>query len=212
MTFTPLIVGNDRSKPPSGWEWKKLSDIAKLESGHTPSRKRSDWWGGDVPWIALADIRKHDGKYIQATDEYTNSEGLANSSARLLPESTVVMSRTASVGFVAIMGRPMATSQDFVNWVCGDELNPRFLMHLLIASRTYLLTLSSGAVHRTIYMPAVKAMHVCVPHRSVQDRIACELDHQLSVSEEARIATQIRLDAIQALPSALRRSAFNGEL
>jgi hypothetical protein len=61
-------------------------------------------------------------KVAQDTLESTNEQGIANSSARLLPEGTVVLSRTASVGFVTIMGRPMATSQDFVNWVCGPEL------------------------------------------------------------------------------------------
>jgi type I restriction enzyme S subunit len=50
--------------------------------------------------------------------------GLENSAARLLPANTVCLSRTASVGYVVIMGKPMATSQDFVNWVCSEAIEP----------------------------------------------------------------------------------------
>ena len=92
-----------------------LVDLARLESGHTPSRYHPEWWGGDIPWISLADIRDLDGRVAYETREHTNQAGIAHSSARVLPEGTVVLSRTASVGFVTIMGRPMATSQDFVN-------------------------------------------------------------------------------------------------
>jgi len=53
--------------------------------------------------------------------------------ARLLPKGTVCLSRTASVGYVLQMGKPMTTSQDFVNWVCSDALNPEFLMFAIMA-------------------------------------------------------------------------------
>ena len=113
------------------------------------------------------------------TLETTNDLGIANSSARVLPEGTVVLSRTASVGFVAIMGRPMATSQDFVNWVCGPGLQPLFLMYLLRASRVAIRGLSSGAIHKTVYVPTVKAFQVCIPDVAEQKGIADEVRKRL---------------------------------
>lgn len=112
---TLLSAGRPGDEAPAGWRWLRLTDLARLETGHTPSRSHPEWWGGPIPWISLADVRELDGKVAQDTIEHTNEEGIANSSARPLPEGTVVLSRTASVGFVTIMGRPMATSQDFVN-------------------------------------------------------------------------------------------------
>jgi type I restriction enzyme S subunit len=96
-----------------------LTVLARLESGHTPSRKHPEYWGGNIPWIGIQDARANDGQVIEDTEEKTNELGIENSSARVLPEKTVCLSRTASVGYVVIMGRPMATSQDFVNWVCS---------------------------------------------------------------------------------------------
>src|ERR1700730_5082177 len=72
-----------------GWHWRPLRDCAELQSGHTPSRRHPEWWGGAVPWLALPDIRRLHGKHAYETGECTNDEGLANSSARLLPWGTV---------------------------------------------------------------------------------------------------------------------------
>jgi type I restriction enzyme S subunit len=206
--ITPVVIGTPKDAAPAGWTWQRLSKLADLESGHTPSRKHPEWWGGEIPWIALPDIRALDGKVAMETKENTNPLGIANSSARILPDGTVVLSRTASVGFVSMMGRPMATSQDFVNFVCGAGLAPRFLMHALRASREYLLANASGAIHKTIYMPAVKEFHLCLPERKTQDKLTARLDAQLVDAATLLTAARAELAAIQALPAAVLRRVF----
>jgi type I restriction enzyme S subunit len=156
----------------------------------------------------LPDIRALDGVVAFETGETTNAEGIAHSSARVLPAGTVAMSRTASVGFVTRMGRPMATSQDFVNWVCGPDLDPEFLMHLLIRSRPYVRELASGAIHKTVYMPTVKAFKVCVPSIQEQRRIISDLRARLAAVDAASAALDTQLAAIELLPAALLRNAF----
>ncbi|WP_407674078.1 restriction endonuclease subunit S [Paracoccus beibuensis] len=113
--FMPISVDPNLLSAPDGWKWVRLNEVARLESGHTPSRLRPEWWGGDVSWLSLTGIRAFDGKWVSSTEIKTNHAGIANSAARILPVGTVCLSRTASVGFVAIMGNPMATSQDFAN-------------------------------------------------------------------------------------------------
>jgi restriction endonuclease S subunit len=167
-----LAVGLPKRPPPPGWSWRLLSSIARLESGHTPSRKHPEYWGGDIPWIGIRDATGNHGRVIHETSEYTNALGIANSSARLLPKDTVCLSRTASVGYVIVMGHAMATSQDFVNWVCSDGLNPHFLKYALLSETRALRMFAVGSVHPTIYFPEVKAFHICAPSRPEQDRIA----------------------------------------
>ncbi len=210
--FIPITIEKGERSAPKGWRWDALSKLARLESGHTPSRRRPEWWEGDIPWIALPDIRAADGKEIFETGEKTNELGLANSAARLLPKGTVVMSRTASVGFVTIMGRPMATSQDFVNWVCGPDLNPWFLAWLLIAARYYILSLSSGAIHKTIYMPTVERFRVCAPPFQEQTRIVTSLSKQLGAVERAYELLERQRNDIEGLKPALLRAAFSGQI
>lgn len=166
-----LSVGNPRSPLPEGWTWCQLTDFARLETGHTPSRKHPEYWGGEVPWIGIRDATANHGRTILKTEQYTNHLGIENSSARILPANTVCLSRTASVGYVVVMGRPMATSQDFVNWVCGAEIDYRFLKYVLMAERDAFLRFASGTTHQTIYFPEVKAFHVALPAVHVQRRI-----------------------------------------
>jgi type I restriction enzyme S subunit len=123
------------------------------------------------------------------------------------------MSRTASVGFVTVLGVPMATSQDFVNWVCGPELDPWFLANALIASRDYLQQLASGAIHKTIYMPAVASFRVCVPSEvEEQQRIVSVLNERREVVAQALAAAREQINDLTALEPALLRSAFSGRL
>lgn len=171
-----LAVGMPSGHAPIGWQWSPLTKLARLESGHTPSRKHSEYWGGNVPWISIQDARNNHGNRIQSTLETTNDLGIANSSSRILPENTVCLSRTASVGYVVVMGKPMATSQDFINWVCSSSLEPEFLKWLFVAEDENLLRFASGAVHQTIYFPEAKAFHICHPPLPEQQRIVSILD------------------------------------
>lgn len=121
------------------------------------------------------------------------------------------MSRTASVGFVTVMGREMATSQDFVNWVCGPNVRSDFLAFLLRASRPYICSLASGAVHKTVYMPTVKAFHVCLPSVEEQEAFAGALSRRMDNQTKLVARVESELAAIDALPAALLRRAFSGE-
>ncbi|MGH8426466.1 MAG: restriction endonuclease subunit S [Gammaproteobacteria bacterium] len=195
-----------------GWVWSPLSDMARLESGHTPSRKHPEYWGGDIGWIGIRDAGDHHGGKIFSTREQTNQRGIANSSARILPKGTVCLSRTASVGYVVVMGRDMATSQDFVNWICGDHLEPDFLKFLLLAQGDKIREFASGSVHQTIYFPEVKAFHICHPSRDRQKEICNTLSAIGNESSHLESRYQTKLSDIADLRQSILQKAFAGEL
>jgi len=157
---------------PAHWQLVQLTKVARLESGHTPSRKRPEYWGGDIPWVSLADAEGLNSLVIRTTNENTNQLGIQNSSARVLPEGTVVFSRTASVGLCSQLGRPMATSQDFANWVCGPRLDPRYLVQVFRHMDREWRRLQAGSTHQTVYMPVFKKLRVLLPSREEQEAIA----------------------------------------
>lgn len=207
-----LSVGMPNSPTKTGWHWIKLTDIAKLESGHTPSRRHPEYWGGEIPWVGIKDAKLNHGGIIYETNQYTNGLGINNSSARILPKLTVCLSRTASVGYVFIMGVEMATSQDFVNWICSDGIIPAFLKYLLIAEGKGLSKYSSGAVHQTIYYPEVKAFHVCIPDLKKQQSIVEKLGSLSEETKRLEAIYQRKLDALAELKQSLLQRAFTGQL
>ncbi|HEY1122260.1 MAG TPA: restriction endonuclease subunit S [Haloferula sp.] len=160
---------------PKEWECAKISSVAKLESGHTPSKRRPAYWGGRIPWVSLHDTEGLNGREIFRTEQTITEEGLNNSSARLLPKGTVVFSRTATIGKTTVLGCEMATSQDFANYVCGPRLDNYFLMYLFRGMGRTWKGLMAGSIHNTIYMPAFKALQIAIPPLSEQNAIAAAL-------------------------------------
>jgi type I restriction enzyme, S subunit len=161
---------------PRGWRLVRLVDHAKLESGHTPSRDVPSYWGGDIPWLSLHDTSKLDRHVIKATRYSVTMEGINNSSARLLPPGTVAFSRTATVGKCVILGRAMATSQDFACYICGPGVINRYILHLFRFMQSVWNSLASGSTHQTVYMPIFENLQILLPPVDEQRQIADALD------------------------------------
>lgn len=201
---TPRSSNPNRSQFP----WLPLTEVAQLRTGHTPDRKRSEYWDGNVYWINLNEIRDLDGRVARETEARITASGVANSSAVLLPEGTVCFSRTASIGFVTVMGLPMATSQDFVNWICGDNLHPIYLMHALIVSRAHLRALSDGSTHKTIYMRIAERFRILLPPFSLQREFAS----RVKLLDEQEANYRASRGGLDLLFESLQYRAFRGEL
>jgi type I restriction enzyme S subunit len=159
---------------PRHWRDGLLKLSAKLGTGHTPSRSHPEWWTDlIIPWITTGEVsqmRSDRIEYVTHTRECISELGLANSSAIVHPAGTVVLCRTASAGYSAIMGTDMATSQDFATWTCGPLLRPRFLLLCLRAMRGDLLgRLAMGSTHKTIYMPDIESIKIPIPPIEEQD-------------------------------------------
>jgi type I restriction enzyme S subunit len=206
-----LSVGKPNLAEPAGFTWTRLSDVARIESGHTPSRATAAYWDGPIPWVGIRDATGNHGKTIQRTAQYVTQLGLDNSSARLLPAGTVCLSRTASVGYVVTMGVPMATSQDFVNWICGPELSSTYLMYILMAEQESVRRFSHGTTHQTMYYPEAKALNVLIPSRREQDAIVDvlgALDEKIAANSNLAITSEeLAITLLSGLESTLPLSA-----
>lgn len=201
------IAGNV-SQISADWKLVRLTSVAKLESGHTPDRKQPDYWDGDIPWISLQDADALGKLTIRETAETIGEQGLANSSARLLPARTVVFQRTANVGLCSIMEREMCTSQHFANWVCGPKLSPEYLQQVFRHMQREWQRLVAGSVLPDIYMPTFKRLQILLPPLAEQEKIA-----EIGASFDLRIeAEQRKLDELVNVRTALAQELLSGRL
>lgn len=208
-----LSVNKPEKKEPDGWQWVPLLRIARQETGHTPSRKHPEYWEkGEINWIGIADARAHHGGIIHDTIQKTNEKGLANSAARLLPAGTVCLSRTASVGYVCVMGESMATSQDFATWSCSEMLEPFFLMYALIAEGDHIRKFGKGTTHTTIYFPEIRALNVCLPPLMEQRKIVDLLTINLERVDRLSLEIHRQLKKSETLRQSILKKAFSGQL
>ena len=201
---------------PARWDAGVLRRAARLESGHTPSRQHPEYWEDcSIPWFTLADIwqvRPGIQEYVSETSECVSEVGLAHSSARLLPTGTVLLSRTASVGFSAIATRPMATSQDFANWVCGDSLLPEYLLYVYRSMRGELLRLTMGSTHKTIYMPIIAKLAGPLPPRDEQRRIVEHIRRETRRVDALSVKLVQAIERLREYRSALITAAVTGQI
>jgi len=229
VTFTGVAglvtAGHDRrgsSLPwvadlPSNWGEAKLTLLARLGSGHTPSRSRPEWWvDRTIPWITTGEVsqmRTDRIETISETREQISDLGVANSSAEVHPAGTVVLCRTASAGYSAIMAEPMATSQDFATWTCGERLLPQFLLLCLRAMRSDLLgRLAMGSTHKTIYMPDIESIRIPVPPMKEQQQVVDAVWQRLGRIDAIVDTLTQQIDLLRERRSALITAVVSGEL
>ncbi len=127
-------------------------------------------------WLSLHDTKRLEEHVVTETSMTITSAGLNNSSARLLPAGTVALSRTATVGKCVLLGRRMATSQDFACYVCGPSLHNKYLLHLFRHMQPVWAVLGGGSTHKTVYMPVFENLQSLLPPLPEQRRIAEILD------------------------------------
>ncbi|HEO9033763.1 TPA: restriction endonuclease subunit S [Serratia marcescens] len=210
---SPLTIGHETSFSLKGWQWHKLTELAQLESGHTPRKTISEYWdNGDIPWISLQDIRAVHGKVIYKTKFMPTQKGIDNSSARLLPEGTVCFSRDISVGYTTIMGTSMATTQHFANWICGKKLNNKYLMFSFMAAKQHLTKSGQGTTVKTIYMPALKELQILIPPLPEQHEIVRRVEQLFAYADTIEKQVNSALTRVNSLTQSILAKAFRGEL
>lgn len=204
---------------PEHWGEVGLTLVARLGSGHTPSRSRDDWWIESectIPWITtgeVARLRSDRVEHIENTRGRISPIGLENSAAEVHPAGTVVLCRTASAGYSGIMRGDMATSQDFATWTCGPLLRPRFLLLCLRVMRGDLLgRLAMGSTHKTIYMPDIQSIRIPLPPVEEQDEIVEAVWRQLDRDGHIEDLLTRQVDLLTERRQALITAAVTGEL
>jgi type I restriction enzyme S subunit len=199
---------------PAAWEAVRIKSVAELHSGHTPDKKVAAYWDdGTIPWVSLADsgfLWLH--RYIDKPKYYTTPEGIANSSAVVLPARSVILSRDATVGLCAIATTELAVSQHFMAWVCGPAVLDEYLLYVIDAMKQELERLSMGSTIPTIGLPHIKDLAMPLPpvdeqHRIV-DRIAGQTGHIDSLVERTRQS----IDLLQEYRTALISAAVTGQI
>jgi type I restriction enzyme S subunit len=201
-------------KVPSHWDVLKIKFVTELASGHTPSRTVEEYWiDCNIPWVSLNDSKMLREKDSISETHYQISElGLANSSARLLPAGVVVFSRDATVGLCAITEVPMAVSQHFVAYICGEKITGKYLLFVLKAMNQHLQSLQTGSTIVTIGMPEVRGLICPLPTTVEQAAIVDHIDSVTAKIDQMLANAEIAITRLTEYRSALITAATTGKI
>ena len=200
---------------PAHWEALPVKRVSKLESGHTPDKKIDAYWDdGQIPWVSLNDtavLRAAD--YISDTTYKINELGLANSSARLLPERAVVFTRDATIGESAITTQPMAVSQHIIAWLCDEErVIPEYLLFTIYGMTGELMRLTNGSTIGTIGLGDVKSIRMALPPIVEQGDIVKEVIDAKARIDEVANKVKRSIERLSEYRGAIIASAVTGQI
>ena len=145
------------------WEKKGLLDVVELIGGGTPKTTITEYWDGDIPWLSGGDIASNHKTFVTATEKTISSDGLNNSSAKLLPQYATVISARGTVGKYCLLSKPMAFSQS--NYGVLPRYKKCFFFTYLLLNHIVeeLNAASYGSVFDTITTTTFKGIHFALP-------------------------------------------------
>lgn len=177
------------SEATEGWKPTTLGDVlARSEGGGTPPRDVESYWNGDIPWASVKDIVKGDGSIPEET---ITSDGLANSSSRMVKAGTNIFAARMGVGAVARYSVDVAINQDLVAMTPNNDLDPDYLYHWLISMKAAFAAVATGTTVKGIRRELLLSFPLPLPPLDEQRRIA----EVLRSMDEARAATQRTVQA-----------------
>ena len=157
----------------SSWKECKLGEVAEIIGGGTPSTSNNEFWNGNIPWLTPRDLTGYSKVYISHGERFITESGLKNSSAKLMPKGTVLLTSRAPIGYVVIAENEICTNQGFKSLVPNFEiLNSEFLYYWLKSNTDYLQQLGTGTTFAEISGSVVKNIDISLPPLEEQKAIA----------------------------------------
>jgi type I restriction enzyme, S subunit len=193
---------------PKGWEVTSFANTIEILGGGTPKTSVAAYWNGGIPWFSVVDAPPLSEVWVLDTQKKVTRSGLENSSARVLPMGTTIISARGTVGRIALVGTPMAMNQScyglrpragvhgYFNYFLTRELVGRLQQH------------AHGSVFDTITRDTLAGMSVVAPPGEVvetfEERVASSL-------ERIRVGF-LQNRTLAALRDALLPKLISGEL
>jgi len=178
------------------WRMVTLGSVAKMGSGGTPKSTNETFYGGNIPWVSIADMTAN-GQYVYSTFKNLSKEGLTNSAAKIYPKGTILYAMYASIGECSIAGVEMTSSQAILGIIPDEErLDSIFLYYYLkfIKERIKLqgqhgtqANLNAGMVREfTLNLPTVKEQKEIVKVIEAADQEISQLQLKLLIIKDQK--------------------------
>ena len=165
------MVWNDKLnlQIPNTWQSTELSSYGKIISGGTPSTENEDFYADDgIAWITPNDLSNNTSNmFISHGERDISLQGLNNSSANLIPSSSILLSTRAPIGYIAVSMNELTTNQGFKTLVPNDTDNTSFLNYLIKRTIPYLEQMGTGTTFKEVSKDSMEHLTVILPSDNI---------------------------------------------
>ena len=175
-----------------------LGEVANVDTGGTPSRTRSEYWDGSIPWMASGEVCQ---RRVTNTAEKITRKGLENSNAKMFPTGTIMLAMNgqgATRGKTCVLGIEATCNQSLAAIRSGNCSNSGFVFHVLDSAYERLRSLT-GDGRSGLNLGLIRSFRFTLPPLPEQRAIAEVLDS----IDEAIEATEAVVTTTEQLRDAL---------
>jgi len=191
------MIKVDGKMLPKGWKIDSINTFGEIVSGGTPSTAHEEYFTDNgIPWITPKDLSQKNTMYIKKGEIDITKLGLKNSSAKIMPKGTVLMSSRAPIGYLTIARNDVTTNQGFKSIVPRKSEFSEFIYFTLKSKMKQIHSISSGSTFREISKEMMNKLKVVVPpddkiveyyclNKSIFEKIAL-LENEQELLRESR--------------------------
>ena len=162
---------------PAHWDVCQARRQCDIVNGGTPNAGEANW-DGSMVWLTPDDLGRNSAMWIDAGRRNITESGLRDSSARLTPAGSIVLSTRAPIGHLAVTAVPAATNQGCRTLVPSSSLDSRFMYYTLVSSRPVLQSLGKGSTFMELPKGDLGSHPIPLPPLPEQIAIASFLDRR----------------------------------
>lgn len=185
-TMQELLTGKKRLPGFSGeWESITLGTVGSFYNGGTPSKKREDWWTGNIPWISSSDLSESTITSVKIS-HFISQDAVEHSATRICPKNAVLIVSRVGVGKVAISPCELCTSQDFTT-VVSSRHNPYYLAYVLVPIMEGLAIQAQGTSIKGVTIEDIQKIVIPTPTVDEQNKIVsilANMDSEIKTMEK----------------------------
>lgn len=149
---------------PQGWKVKTVADAFVISGGGTPSRKEEEYWeGGTIQWFSPSDLTRAGTMFMDDSSDHITERGLSQSSARMFPARSVMLTSRATIGAIAVNTHSACTNQGFITCLPNERAPLYFLFHWLTENVPTFQRMASGATFKEISRGVFKTIEFLQP-------------------------------------------------
>ena len=191
---------------PESWEVRKVSEVARVVAGGTPSRSADGLYGGSIPWVKSGEVNDY---RIRTTEETITEVALSESAAKLIPKgSTLIAMYGATAGVVGFLEVDAATNQAIAALIPKKRVGAAYLFFAAQAGTNRLMRQVQGSGQPNLNGKMIKNLWLPVPPPAEQERIAAIFE-SIDIDVERATATS---DALAGVKAGLLQDLLTGKV
>ena len=180
---------------PATWKSIQIKNLFTILSGATPTPD-TDNWDGDVLWITPADYKTKD-KYVSGGKRNISQQGFNTCSTSMIPKGSIIFSKRAPIGTVAINTEVLCTNQGCLSCVSKADTCNDYYYYVMSVGTEHFELLGSGTTFKEISANSFSNCKLPCPDKCEQEKIASFLDERCSAVNCLISDIQSQIEALE---------------